>query len=258
MKTYINFAGFTVGLVVLLLLAFSILQWLHVPAGNFLDWVIGGVTFWWLLLIVTVPWNIHFEAKEVLAEAEESRKKNIKVEEEQIKYVKAIAKSSLIAAIVLHFLSTIGLYALAIFSISAVGYVGSAAALLLTILRPAVRFYQYLAVRLSMIRREFRYPREDIEQLRNRFDNLEIRVTEIEEKLNLKNPNSWAAMQEQYRQKTEKDLTRLATAMEDLKVTNQAEHLRLEREAQNAISQLSADAQFLDRVREIIRFFKEA
>ena len=46
--------------------------------------------------------------------------------------------------------------------------------------------------------------------------------------------------------------------MEDLRVTNQAEHLQLAREAQNAISKLNADAQFLDRVREIIRFFKEA
>lgn len=258
MKTYVNFAGFTVGLVILLLLAFSILQWLNVPAGNFLDWVIGGVTFWWLLLIVTVPWNIHFEAKEVLAEATESRKKDLKVDEEQVKYVKTLASSSLIAAIVLHFLSAIGLYVLAVLGISVVGYVGSAAALLLTILRPAVRLYQYLAVRLSMIRREFLYPREDIAELRSRFDNVEVKIAEIEEKLNLKNPNSWAAMQESYRKKTEKDLTRLATAIEDLRVTNQAEHLRLARDAQNAISQLSADGQFLDRVREIIRFFKEA
>ena len=258
MKTYINFAGLTVGLVIILLLAFSVLQLLQIPTGNFLDWVIGGATFWWLLLIVTVPWNIHFEAKEVLAEAEESRKKDIKVDEEQVKYVNAIAKSSLIAAIVLHLLSTIGLYALAVLGISAVGYVGSAAALLLTILRPAVRLYQYLAVRLSMIRREFQHPREDIAELRSRFDNLEIQIGEIQETLNLQNPNSWVAMQENRLEKAQKDLTRLATAIEENKVTNQAEHLRLAREAQSAISQLSADAEFLDRVREIIRFFKEA
>ena len=253
MKNYINFGGFTVGLVILLLLAYAILGWLHVPAGNFLDWVIGCATFWWLLLIVTVPWNIHFEAKEVLAEATESRKKNIAVDSEQVKYVKTLARTSLIAAIVLHFLSAIGLYALSVLGISVVGYVGSAAALLLTILRPAVRLYQYLAVRLSAIRREFLHPREDIVELRNRFATLENTVRDIEKKL-----NSCVVTQEDYREKTEKDLTRLATAIEDLRVTNQAEHLRLAREAQNAISKLSADGEFLDRVREIIRFFKEA
>ncbi len=77
MKTYMNFAGFTVCLALLLLLTFGILQWLHIPAGSFLDWVIAGACFWWLLLIVTVPWNIHFEAKEVLAEAAESKQKGV-------------------------------------------------------------------------------------------------------------------------------------------------------------------------------------
>ena len=37
----------------------------------------AGACFWWLLLIVTVPWNIHFEAKEVLAEAAESKQKGV-------------------------------------------------------------------------------------------------------------------------------------------------------------------------------------
>lgn len=258
MKTYVNFAGFTVGLVVLLLLVFGVLQWLHVSVGSFLDWVIAGATFWWLLLIVTVPWNIHFEAKEVLAEAEESREKGITVKEEQVKYVKSLAARSLWVAIALHFFSTIGLYVLAITGISVVGYVGSGAALLLTVLRPAVRFYKYLVVRLSMVRREFLYPREDVLELRSRFDNLAVSVKNIETQLDPKNPNSLVAMEKRQREKTANELTRLAAEVADLRSTNEAEHLRLAREAQSAISQLTADGQFLDRVREIIRFFKEA
>jgi hypothetical protein len=46
-------------------------------------------------------------------------------------------RKSLWLAIGLHILSTIGLYLLAIAGISAVGYISSGAALLLTILRPA-------------------------------------------------------------------------------------------------------------------------
>jgi hypothetical protein len=65
---YINFFISSIaGIVVVVLTAFGLLQWLHIPAGNFLDWVIGGASFWWLLVIVTVPWNVHFQAKEVLA-----------------------------------------------------------------------------------------------------------------------------------------------------------------------------------------------
>ena len=58
---YLNlFISSTISIVAVTLLGFSILQWFHVPAGNFLDWVIGGASFWWLLVIVTVPWNVYF------------------------------------------------------------------------------------------------------------------------------------------------------------------------------------------------------
>ena len=255
---YFNFAGFTAGLVILLLLAFGILQWVHVPAGSFLDWVIGGASFWWLTIIVTVPWNIHFQAKEVLAEAEQSAEKEIAVDAKQIKYVKLLAKRALLAAIALHLLSAIGLYTLAITGISAVGYVSSGAALLLTLLRPAVRGYEYLAVRLAMIGERVKYPREDVLELRDRVAGLESAVKNLQEQLDPSNESSWASAQQRQLEGTRNDLTRIAASLEQLRVTNQAEHDRLGREAQNAIAQLNADSQFLDRVREIIRFFKEA
>ena len=75
-----------------MLLAFGILQWLHIPAGSFLDWVIAVAIFEWLLVIVTVPWNIHFEAKAVLDEAAVSAQKGIKVDEKQVEYAKVVAK----------------------------------------------------------------------------------------------------------------------------------------------------------------------
>ncbi|MBW4494956.1 MAG: hypothetical protein KME26_18115 [Oscillatoria princeps RMCB-10] len=255
---YFNFAGFTAGLVILLLLAFGILQWVHIPAGSFLDWVIGGVSFWWLLIIVTVPWNIHFKAKEVLAEADQSAEKGIPVDAKQIKYVKLLAKRALLAAIALHLLSAAGLYALAITGISGVGYVSSGAALLLTLLRPAVRGYEYLAARLAMIGERVKYPREDVLELRDRVAGLESAVKNLQEQLDPSNESSWASSQHRQLEGTRNDLTRIAASLEQLRAANQAEHDRLGREAQNAIAQLNADSQFLDRVREIIRFFKEA
>ncbi|MCT7949113.1 hypothetical protein NG798_04880 [Ancylothrix sp. C2] len=253
-----NFAGFSVVFGILILLVYAILQWLHIPAGNFLDWVIGAATFEWLLLIVTVPWNIHFESKSVLAEAAESREKNIPVDENQISYVKTLANRSFLVAIALHLLSAIALYTLALTGISTVGYISSAAALLLTILRPAIRAYKYLAMRLTMIRSQFLYPREDIVELRSRFNELELKVTQIEEKLNPEYPTSWVASQQRQWEATQTELSRLAAALENHRSTNQAEHIQLAREAQNAIAQLSTDGQFLNHAREIIRFFKEA
>ncbi|WP_414568319.1 hypothetical protein [Nostoc sp. CCY 9925] len=256
---YINFFISSIAsIVVVVLVAFGLLQWLHIPAGSFLDWVIGGASFWWLLVIVTVPWNVHFQAKEVLAEAAQSTEKGIPVDEKQVKYVTVLAKRSLWVAIALHLFSAVGLYTLAVTGISTVGYVSSGAALLLTILRPAIRAYEYLYARLTMIRQEWKYPREDIVELRDRFYNLEQKVQSLEEQLNPEQPSSLPATQQRFAEETRRDLARIAANLEELRAINHTEHERLGREARNAIAQLSTDGQFLDHVREIIRFFKTA
>jgi hypothetical protein len=256
---YINFFISSIaGIVVVVLAAFGLLQWLHIPAGNFLDWVIGGASFWWLLVIVTVPWNVHFQAKEVLAEAAQSTEKGIPVDEKQVKYVTLLAKRSLWVAIALHLFSAVGLYTLAATGISTVGYISSGAALLLTILRPAIRAYEYLYARLAMIRQEWKYPREDIFELRDRFSILEQKMQSLEDQLNPEQPYSLPATQQRFAEETRRDLARIAANLEELRATNQTEHERLGREARNAIAQLSTDGQFLDHVREIIRFFKTA
>lgn len=256
---YINFFISSIaGIVIVVLTAFGLLQWLHIPAGNFLDWVIGGASFWWLLVIVTVPWNVHFQAKEVLAEAAQSKEKGIPVDEKQVKYVTVLAKRSLWVAIALHLFSAVGLYTLAATGISTVGYISSGAALLLTILRPAIRAYEYLYTRLTMIRQEWKYPREDIVELRDRFSILEQKIQSLEEQLNPEQSYSLPATQQRFAEETRRDLARIAANLEELRATNQTEHERLAREARTAIAQLSTDGQFLDHVREIIRFFKTA
>ncbi|BCL37799.1 hypothetical protein [Nostoc sp. MS1] len=246
------------GIAVTVLVAFGLLQWLHIPAGSFLDWIIGGASFWWLLVIVTVPWNIHFQAKQVLAEAAQSRERDIAVDERQVRYVQSLAKRSLWVALGLHLFSTIGLYTLAAMGISPVGYISSGAALLLTILRPAIRAYEYIYARLTMISQDWKYPREDIVELRNRFVELEEKVRVLEDQFNLEQPYSLAATQQRFADETRKDLAKIGANLEELRATNNNEHERLSREARNAIAQLSTDGQFLDHVREIIRFFKTA
>ncbi len=79
----------------------------------------------------------------------------------------------------LDLISAIALYILAATEISAVGYISPGAALLLTLLRPAISFYEYLYTRLRMIRQAFTYPREDILELRNRFYKIEQKAQSL-------------------------------------------------------------------------------
>lgn len=254
----VNFLGFNFGFVIFVLLIFAGLQWLDISAGSFLDWVIAIAIFEWLLVLVTVPWTVHFEAKEVLAEAETSQDKGIQVERKQLVYTRQVAKWSLFIAIVLHLVSAVSFYALAATGISVIGYISSGAALLLTFLRPAVRGYQYLAARLKAIRQQIKYPREDVQELRSRFQALEKKVASIEESLDINQPGSLVATYQRNWQEIRQEVERLKVAQTELQTANQVEHNRLERQGERAIAQLTEDSQFLSHVREIIRFFKTA
>lgn len=255
---YSSYFGLSFGLVTLLLLLFGGLHWLQIPTGSFVDWAISVACFGWLLAIVTVPWNIYFDAKEALAEAALSDQKGIPVEQYQVDYIRVVAQRSRWVVIALHILSAIGLYGLAAAGISPVGYVSSGAALLLTGLRPAVRTYRYFAARIAMLREQFRYPREDVVELRSRFHQLEATVEQLAFQLNPDEPSAWVSSQQRQSDAIRHDLTRVAASQEDLRSANQADHDRLSREANQAIAQFTTDGQFLDHVREIIRFFKTA
>jgi len=252
-KSLGNFIAFSVGLVLIVLVTFGLLTWLHIPTGNFLDWIVGTASFWWLMAIVTVPWNVYFTAKSVLDNAQESMTKGIPVNSEQQGYAAVVARRALQIAIALHLLSAIGLYLLAATGISAIGYISSGAALLFTGLRPAIAFYQYLVIRLNGLNQSFKYPREDILEVRGRLMEMEKTLKALSKKLD-QNHQQHQDQLDTLRQ----DFSRLATAHEDLKATNQAAHQQLSREAQTALAQINEDSQFLNHAREIIRFFKTA
>lgn len=246
------------GLVLGLLAVFGLLQWWQIPAGSFADWVIGGATFGWLLGITTVPWNIYFDAREAVSEAGLSAEQGIAVDPAQVNYVQLVARRSRWVALALHGLSALALYGLAIAGISQIGYLGSAAALLLTLLRPAVRSYQYFARRIALIRQQFHYPRQDVLALSDRTAHCEDGLAQLQAQMDLANPAGWAAAQQRQWEALRSDLARALADLSELQATNQAEHARLAREAQQAIAQLSTDGLFLEHVREIIRFFKAA
>jgi len=252
------YVGISCGLGILALIAYAVLQWLHIPVGNFVDWFIGIASFSWLLIIVTVPWNIYFDAREVIAEANLSQEKKIKVDHKQLQYVNQVSKIAVIVALALHISSAVGLYYLAEKGISSVGYISSIATLLLTFLRPAVRTYKYLANRLAMIRQQIKYPREDVIELRGKVNQLEENVKYLLAQINLEKEDSFLFQQQKQLTKNQQELAILKAKIEQAKADNEVAHQRLSHEAKSAISQLTEDSQFLDHVREIIRFFKSA
>ena len=251
-----RYVGLSIGLGILAVIVGGIVQWLNISAGSLIDWLIGIASFWWLLIILTIPWNIYFDARETLTEAQVSQEKGLEIARKQLNYVQKVARWSIIGAIALHFISALALYLMAVTGISNVGYVSSGLTLLLTILRPAIRGYQYLTTRLLTIKKEVKYPRADAIELRNRVKILEKAIKKTEALLDTKNPDSLMSRQQQASQENRHQLARQKALLEEYQAKNIVEHEQLSREAKNAIAQLNEDSQFLGHVREIIRFVK--
>ncbi|MBD2177227.1 hypothetical protein H6F42_09925 [Pseudanabaena sp. FACHB-1998] len=253
-----KFLGWLSALLIIFLAGFGLTEWLHLPFGNFIDWVIGASIFVWLIIIVTVPWNLYFQSQSVLNQAKISQERGINIDERQLPYVRSLAQRSLGLALGLHLVSAIALYVLASSGVGTIGYVGAIAALLLTILRPAISAYEYISQRLRSISQQIDYPREDVMELRQRFSSLEESFKRINEELNRESPYSLVSRYEQFAEETRKNLAGLGANIEELRATNERDHERVMRESRQAIAQLSTDSQFLEHVREIIRFFKSA
>ncbi len=255
MKTVLNFF---VSVVVLALIAFGLLSFFQLPTGELIDWIVGFASFLWLIVIVTVPWNAHFKAKEVLDDAEISKRKDILVVDETLNFAKKIAKRSLIVAISLHIASAVALYLIAYFNISEVGAFAALAALLLTFLRPSVRFYEYLNQKLGNIKQEFRYPREDLHETLRKVEDLKFRLESIENDLSMEeNVDSWKKRVNAdlilLHQESEKQETKLS----NLKEETSLEFAKVRAEQAEKFAKVTADSKVLDAVREIGNFVKQ-
>lgn len=254
MKT--GFGQLIAGFGILGVVAFALLQWLHIPAGSISDLLIGIAMFAWLITIATLPWNIHFSAREALAESEISKERGITIDGRNLAYIKVLAQRSLLIAISLHLVSAAVFYYLAAFGYTSLGYVGAIAALLLSGLRPIVRAYLFWLSRLQSIRESFFAPREDIVTLRQDVNELGNQIKLLREMLDLTNSTSFK--QQGQTEDLRSQINRLSAMLEELRATNSLEHERLTRESKQLVAQLTTDGQFLDHVREIIRFFKTA
>lgn len=246
---------FTVGLLVLA--AYGITRWIGVDPGSIRDWVIGLFVLWWLIVVVVLPWDLHFKARAVLVDAARSRKDGISVADADLAYVSRWATLSLWLAIALHILSAGGFWLLAELGIYHLGYFAAAAAILAMGLRPAGRAYDYLVARLGSIGREVHYPRDDVLALRERIDGMDETLKELLLRLDAKDPGSWSAQVESRLTAGSAEIERLRATTEDERRANDDAHRQLARDAEAAAARMAEDARVLNHVRELVRFFKE-
>ncbi|MCU0352371.1 MAG: hypothetical protein MUD08_01325 [Cytophagales bacterium] len=213
----------------LVLAVFAVLRYLQMTVGNLVDWLIGLAAVWWLTGITTVPWNMHFAAKQVLDEARISRERSIQVDEQGVQYAQKLSSRFLWAAIALHIVSAVGLYLLSYFQITPVGYLASLAAILLTGVRPLYRLYDYIADRLRNISDRIRYPRDDVYELRQQLATVQDTVERLALALNENELDTWAAHKNNQINRLQTELTRIDDSLEKLYRQNNQQNEQLSR-----------------------------
>ncbi len=233
-------------------------QWLKLPLTPNLDAGIGIVTLIWLFFIVTVPWNVYFQAQQILFDAQVSRTRGIAVDESALAYAARWARIAFLIAIGLHVATALALALLAWSGIGFIGWFGAAAAIVLTGVRPGLRAYAHVRNRLSRIGSELEVPREDAYELRQRLATAEAELRTLTQQLDLNQAGSFAENASQRLQALEQRATASDDRHNDLAEHTRLELVRVERDAKNTVAQVLGDAAVVGHVRELVRFFKQA
>ncbi|MCX5742651.1 MAG: hypothetical protein NT062_09165 [Proteobacteria bacterium] len=123
---------------------------------------IGVVCLAWLIAIVVLPWNLYFRARRLLVEMSGSERRGIAIAAEARAVTHRIAARMLAISLALHVFSAALLCAGAWLLGERMGYAFGGLFLLTTLFRPAVEYYRYLHGKLTELRHDVLYPRDDV------------------------------------------------------------------------------------------------
>jgi hypothetical protein len=127
-------------------------------------WSVGAAfaALTWMIVLVTVPWNLFFAARHVVAEAAVSRERGIVVRPNQDGEARRIARVTLWFAIGGHIGTAAVAAIVAQVSGAVVGYYIAGFFLLSTTARPALAYFAHLRQKITALAREVTHPRADV------------------------------------------------------------------------------------------------
>ncbi|MFF5900571.1 hypothetical protein ACFY8O_32260 [Streptomyces argenteolus] len=152
------------------------------PASLLLGAAAGVVSLMWLLLLLTVPWNLYFRAHTVLAEIGVSRSKGLEVPEERDTEAARIARLMLRVAVGGHALTAALVVAVTAATGAVTGYWFAGFFLLSTAFRPAGAYFGQLRRRLGTLIEDVTFPRDDVLEVRERVERLHAGTKALEER----------------------------------------------------------------------------
>lgn len=139
----------------------------------------GALCLAWLLLLLTLPWNVYFQAHDLIEEIRTSKERGLEVPAGNQDEARRIAARMRAAAIGAHILSAGLIAAITYFSGAEIGYYFAAFYLVSTAFRPAGSWFAQLRRRLDTMLRQVRHPRDDVLALKERVRFLEVQAENL-------------------------------------------------------------------------------
>ncbi|MDP9845430.1 hypothetical protein [Streptosporangium lutulentum] len=158
-----------------------LLIYADVPLSTILSLGLGAISLIWLILLLTLPWNLYFGARQVVHEIHVSRERGIEVPGAHETEALEIARRMRRFAVGGHLVSAAVLAVVTFFSGAVVGYYFVGFYLLSTFFRPAGAYFSHLRERVTTLMSEARHPRQDIVALVARVDDLATRTATLTE-----------------------------------------------------------------------------
>ena len=147
--------------------------------------IIGAVVIalTWLIVLVSMPWNLYFAARRAVQEAAVSRERGISVRSAIDAEARLISRRMLGLALGGHLGTAVAAAAIAYFSGSGAGYYIAGIFLLATAFRPAGAYLVHVRERIGVLTRESTHPREDVVTIRAEVDGIRKSLGELRTEL---------------------------------------------------------------------------
>ncbi|MER7243870.1 hypothetical protein [Kribbella sp. NPDC000426] len=143
-----------------------------VSLQEILSLLLAVVCLLWLVLLLTVPWNLSFQAYALIDEIRTSRARGIDVPGEREPEARRIAVRMRWFAIGAHLVSAGIVTLITYVSGGAIGYYLAGLYLVSTFFRPAGAYFAYLRDRMTSMLREVKHPRDDLVEVLRRLEAL--------------------------------------------------------------------------------------
>lgn len=160
----------------------ALLIWGDVDPTIVVGAVLGFVAFFWLLVVVTVPWNLYFAARQVGHRVDSTLVRGIPVPPERAAEVLTLSRRLLGMAIGAHIGSALIAVVVAVISGYTLGYYVAGFFVSSIVLRPAAAYFVYLRARIATISDDIAFPPDDIAELRRRVVSVDDQLTAWQER----------------------------------------------------------------------------